>query len=658
MNRPFRLRILFAVIAAAMTAACGGSLNTPQGPVVGSPGGGGPPPTRLVDVKVTVTVPRGSSGAQPNYLSRDTQSLVIKLISVNGSGVTGVNATLVNTVAKARGCKAQTHGIVCSATVSGSPGNDVFAVSAYAGVDATGAVLSVGTVRTKVSAGEGFGISNGMSLTLDSVIASLKVALSPNEAKRGERVSSAVTLTAYDASGAQIVGPGDFYESVTLAIEGDTGNAFRLHDGDKSGATLTIVKPTDGLTLDYDGDKGADPVAVQGTVPGSKGISASAPFALHGKQPPPPVGTIYALNLGSNDGRSATVTEYGGQAKGNAAPERTLSLSSKLYARSIAVDSGGNLYVGYFDNDYGFSAASGTPDVRNEIAIYAPGASGNAQPTAVLTADKSTKTALFPLFVTFDPSGRLVTYGATHVDGNDGDAVLTYAVGSSGSAAPQHGWQFESPQVRYAGPTGLAIDSNGNFYVNGSLYTSLGPSYGLFVNASADIGNPSANPARTIPWDSTTELEPGLTTGVALASSGEILVGNTVTQGSGSSTACQARVNVFAAGAGGGITDNPPLRVLTLDGVYTQNSQCDSNRNPLVPFYPAIDSYGSLVFVADDFNNAIAAFAADAKGTVKPSLRIVGSATGLNAPVALVVTSASGQAKARPAYPFHALHSQ
>ena len=75
-----------------------------------------------------------------------------------------------------------------------------------------------------------------------------------------------------------------------------------------------------------------------------------------------------------------------------------------------------------------------------------------------------------------------MTYGATAVDGNGGsDAALTYAAGSAGAAAPLHGWNFASPTIRYAGPTGLALDAAGNFYVNGALHTSLGPSYGLFV---------------------------------------------------------------------------------------------------------------------------------------------------------------------------------
>jgi hypothetical protein len=599
-----------------------------------------------------VTIPAAKSGARPAYLSPNTESLSIALVSVDGKGVTGVNPTIVNTVAKARGCTVKGQNIVCSATAAGSPGNDVFAATAYAGTDATGDVLSVGSVQATIASGGGsVGISNALSLTLDGVIASLQLRLDPKEAKRGVRTTSVISLTAYDASGAQIVGPADYSQPITLAIEGDTNGAFRLHDASGSGTSLSIPKPSSGITLFYDGNKEASAVTIQASVSGPSSISANAGFALRGKEPPPPVGTIYVLNLGSKDGASAVVTEYDGKAKGNAAPERTLSLSSKLYARSIAVDSGGNLYVGYLDNDIGFNPETGEPDPHNEIAIYAPGASGNAQPTAVLTADKETKTTLFPISVVFDPSGRLVTYGSTDVDGNDGDAVLTYSAGSSGAAPPADAWSFSTPQIRYAGPTGLALDSGGNFYVNGALHTSLGPDYGLFVAPVSDIGDPQTEPSRTIPWDSTTELEPGLTEGVALSASGEIFIANAITQGSGSSTSCQGRANVFAAGADGGTTDDPPLRVLTLGGVFTQNPECDSARNALAPFFPTIALYGTTLFVADDFNDAVSAFSSGAGGTVKASLRIAGSATQLDAPMALAITSASGQAKARPAYP-------
>ncbi len=627
-----------------LSSGCGGSPNTPNGPYVGSPGDPGPPATKLVDVKVTVTVPLAGGKLHPNYLSYNTKSLAVQLASVDGNGVTGVNESIINTLPKSRDCKSQVQGIVCNATAKGSPGSDVFAVTSYAGAGATGAVLSVGTVAAKIAGNGGnFGISDRLPLTLEGIIASLRLSLKPNKAKRGDRTTAGVTLDAYDASGAEIVGPSDYSDPIVLAIQGDAHKAFLLRDGDRSAQSLTIRKPSSGITLAYDGNKQASPITVVGSVPGDGGSSKSAGFDLTGKQPPPPVGTIYALNLGSNQGVSATVTEYSGKAKGNATPERTLNLSSTLYARTIAVDAGGNLYVGYLDNQYGYSFETGDPDPTDEIAIYAPNASGNDQPTAVLVENKETGTTLFPIFIAFDPSGRLVTYGATTVDNNAGDAVLTYAAGSINDAVPDYGWNFGTPTLRYSGPTGLAVDSSNNFYVNGALHTALGPSDGLFVNPASQIGDPTGTPSRTILW-SDAELTPGLTFNVALNQSGEIFIANVFAEGSGSSATCQGRANVYAGGASGG--SDTPIRKLTLSGVLTKN--CQGSKGPLLGFFPSIQLYGTTLFVADDYNNAVDAFPSDANGTVKPSLQIAGSATQLDAPVALVITSVSGGAKARP----------
>jgi hypothetical protein len=650
-------RAWVAALATAFLAACSGG-GLPSGSVVNSPGNGSnPPPAKLVNVKVTITIPAATKphGIRSDYVSVNTQSVVIQLSSVNGNGVTGVNPTIVNTVAHAHGCSQNANGTVCTATTLGSPGQDVFGVTTYASSNANGAVLSVGTVQAKISGG-GSGVPiNNFSLTLDGVIAGLKLAIEPGGAKRGTATKAAVTLTAYDATGAQIVGPSDYSTPIVVAIQGDVDRAFVLKTENRFSSSLTISKPTSSITLKYDGNSQASSITLAATVDGPASLGANANFTLHGKQPPPPVGTIYALNVGASNGLAATVTEYDGKAKGDAAPERTLALDAKLYARSIAVDSQGNLYVGYFDNQFGFSPSDGAPDKGNEIAIYAAGASGNDQPSAVLTADenKGAQTQVFPLFMSFDPSGDLVTYGATAIDGIDGnDAVLTYAPGSSGPAAPINAWAFASPTLDYAGPTGLALDNQGNFYVNGELHSALGPSPGLNTALASDNGDPSVAPARTIPWDSTTELTPGLTTNVALSDAGEIFIANTTTQGSGTSTSCQGRANVYAASPSGGITDVPPVRVLTLAGVHTANSQCDQPGNPLVPFFPSVTLYGPTLFVADDFNNAVDAFKADAHGTVQANLQITGSSTGLDAPIALVVTSQNSErAKAGSAHP-------
>ena len=107
---------------------------------------------------------------------------------------------------------------------------------------------------------------NRLPLTLEGVIASLRLSLEPDKAKRGDRTTAAVTLDAYDASGAEIVGPSDYSDPIVLAIQGDANKSFLLHDGDRSAQSLTIRKPSSGITLTYDGNKQASPITVVGSV--------------------------------------------------------------------------------------------------------------------------------------------------------------------------------------------------------------------------------------------------------------------------------------------------------------------------------------------------------------------------------------------------------
>jgi hypothetical protein len=635
---------LYALALAGVVAlaGCGGSPNTPDGSTVGSGGGPIPPPAQFVAAGVVIQVPLAKKKPRrerPDYISVNTRSVTVALASVNGNGVGGVNATTINTYPGAPNCGTSPGMLTCTGKTQAQGGEDVFTVTTYAGPNATGAILSAGSVSQSIGSGGGrVTISNGLSLAVGGVIAALRLKVSPSSVPRGTRASVPITLTALDASGAQIVGRSMFDVPISMSIQGDSVGAFSLHSDEGNGASLTLVRPPARLTLAYDGNVQAANISVQASVQGTQ-TSATAAFAVKGAPPPPPIGTIYALSAGSNYGKGASVTVYDGKANGNAAPLRTLRLDASLYARSIAVDASGNLFVGYLDNSLGFSPATGTPDTGNEVAIYAPTASGSAQPTSVIKSNTANGTALFPIALAFDAAGDLVTFGATTVDGNTGNAVLVYAPKSSGAATPAHAWSFASPQISYAGPTGLALDAGGNFYVNGALKTSLGPSYGVFVNAAANVGNPSASPSRTIPWDTKTQLTPGEVANAGVDASGEIFVGNFALVRSGGSSSCQAQVNVYAAGSTGGTTDVAPLRTLKLNGVSTTNPNCFSPNNPIAAHYPTIAPYGTSVFVADEFGNAIDAFPSSGRGGVAASKHIAGSATGLATPIGVYVTS-------------------
>jgi hypothetical protein len=134
-----------------------------------------------------------------------------------------------------------------------------------------------------------------------------------------------------------------------------------------------------------------------------------------------------------------------------------------------------------------------------------------------------------------------------------------------------------------------------------------------------------------------------------LNKSAEIYIANFVKTGSGSSATCQGATNVYAAGASGSGSGESPTRILTLDGIQTQGTDCTNTFSPLRFYFPEIQIYGgSALFAADPFNDAVSEYPASANGSAKPSLRIAGSATQLNAPVALVITSVSGSATAGP----------
>ena len=225
----------------------------------------------------------------------------------------------------------------------------------------------------------------------------------------------------------------------------------------------------------------------------------------------------------------------------------------------------------------------------------------------MLVADANKRrTTLFPAFIAFDPSGGLVTYGATGVDGNAGDAVLTYARGKLGYGAPRETAELCSPTISLCrGPTGLALDSQNNFYVNGTLQAAFGRYYGLFVRRPRESANPPRRRRGRFPWTTRHRVDAGSDDATSRSMrSGEIFIGNAISDGSGSSTSCQGRANVFAAGASGGMTDDQPLRVLTLRRRQHEELRSARRPDPRGRTSRRSRSTESTLFVADDFNNA------------------------------------------------------
>jgi hypothetical protein len=131
---------------------------------------------------------------------------------------------------------------------------------------------------------------------------------------------------------------------------------------------------------------------------------------------------------------------------GNAAPGLNIAgLNTGLYSpQAIAIDAAGRLYVANL-------SLSGS--TNGSITVYAPGATGDAGPTA--TIGGSNTQLSYPTALGFDHAGRLYVI-------NSGTGSLTvYAPGATGNVAP-------TATRLFAGAAGIALDAADRLYVASS----------------------------------------------------------------------------------------------------------------------------------------------------------------------------------------------
>ncbi|HEV2740596.1 MAG TPA: hypothetical protein VGU66_18695 [Candidatus Elarobacter sp.] len=225
-----------ALAALALLCGCGGG------------GGGGaavrvPPPvvtptpaTGPASVDFTILVPRATSAfrRRPAYVSTLTQSV---RLTVNGG-----TPVVANVTSGSPNCTDGASGRSCTVHAQAAAGAATIVVQLYGQPDGQGPILSQGTTSANLSAGT----SNPISLTLNGVVARIVLALGTPAPPQGTAATIPLTVTAYDAAGAAIVGD-PFASPITLT------------DSDTSGATsiskTVIAAPSDAanLTVSYSG---------------------------------------------------------------------------------------------------------------------------------------------------------------------------------------------------------------------------------------------------------------------------------------------------------------------------------------------------------------------------------------------------------------------
>lgn len=248
--KPRALAVAAALVLLAGCGGGGGSAVAPQQPQT-QPTSTPTIPTQ--SATVNILVPRtgtSSSGRAPQFVSPNAATLTVTVLTVNGSAPTAtqvppsVNPTVATLATGAGGnCTAVTGGLSCSVKVPAPTGAVKYSFQLK---DSSSNLLATDVVTFNVTTG-----NQTFSAQLNGVVRTVTVTAPSLNA--GQTLSNApVTVAAFDASGAQIVGSAAYANPFTLT-DGDASGHTSLSDGSQSGTTITVNAPTDAVGLNFDG---------------------------------------------------------------------------------------------------------------------------------------------------------------------------------------------------------------------------------------------------------------------------------------------------------------------------------------------------------------------------------------------------------------------
>src|SRR2546426_1034637 len=234
------------------------------------------------------------------------------------------------------------------------------------------------------------------------------------------------------------------------------------------------------------------------------------------------------------------------------------------------------------------------------VVAYAPGASGNAVPKAVIAGSATGLCDPFALAV--DAAGTL--YVANHC----ANSITVYAPGADGDVAPAAA--IVGANTGLSSPSGVALGASGRIYV-----TNQGDFFG--ENASVEIFSSGASgnvtPLARIAGANTGLVAPA---GIALDAAGNIYVPN--------ANASPADITVYAAAADGDVAPTTTIITRVVGGIPDLAFVFG------FPIGIAVDGAGH-VDVASFGNHSVVVYAAGASGVATPLTVIAGGNTGLSA---------------------------
>jgi hypothetical protein len=212
---------------------------------------------------MTISFPVGatpsSSKRAPQYVSPNSKQIRVQINSVTNNGTTtnsgslpswiptDQTTTLVFAPTAGSNCSVSSGTATCTIAVAAPPGTVNYTVTAEWDTGHASAPLSRKTLDIAISQGQ----NNTPTVTLLGIVATVNASLPALTADNA--TGGTVTWSALDASGAQIVGPDNFENAITLT-DADATLQTKLHvNGGAASTAVTLTKPGDTVTLDYTG---------------------------------------------------------------------------------------------------------------------------------------------------------------------------------------------------------------------------------------------------------------------------------------------------------------------------------------------------------------------------------------------------------------------
>ncbi len=245
-------KVLAACIALSLLCACGGggsSSITPSQP--GSSGTASSHQTATLTLRFNVGS-SASSKTRPAYVSGNATQLIVLVNTVNGSstlpsGVAGTTTIALTTTGASPNCTVAGSVETCTAQVPAPPGSVNYTFNLE---DASNDLLATATQTFTITAGS----ANALSLSLGGVVATVTVSGPSPLFVPGTGATSALTVTAKDASGYTIDGSTAYNSPFTLTIS-DTSGATKLTvNGGTAATAVTVNAPTDAVAVVYSGE--------------------------------------------------------------------------------------------------------------------------------------------------------------------------------------------------------------------------------------------------------------------------------------------------------------------------------------------------------------------------------------------------------------------